>query len=101
MSNLKKLQDLAAKAKAAVQTENLSFPVTSLEAKATESAIPKVNFRATLTNGKVVTFWESNMAELVEPSADGNSFLLKAGVTILEDGALIPPGSKWAGVWTD
>ena len=94
---ISKLTQLAAKAVENANPDKLTFKLADLESVVTRNQ--KVSFRVTLSNGTTVTFWSTNMAELVTELPDGLTCQLLPGVEILENGNLIPGGSQWEGPW--
>lgn len=93
---MKALVNLAKVALATLGT--LTFNVKNVETKASKGG--NVGFKATTDQGKVITFWQSNM-DLVVQAVEGkdDQFEVIPGTQITEDGALIPKGSATTGFW--
>ena len=79
------------------ESEILTFNISSVETKVSKTG--KVGFRATTDQGTVVTFWSSNMDQLVEPTDDNGNFRVVPGTKVSQEGSLIPKDSAkrfWA-----
>lgn len=94
---MKALQALGKAALLALGT-TLTFQVKNVETKASKTG--NVGFKATTDQGKVITFWQSNMDLVVEPvEGKEDQFQVIAGTQITEDGSLIPKGAAVNGFW--
>lgn len=78
------------------ESEILTFNISSVETKVSKTG--KVGFRATTDQGQVVTFWSSNMDQLVEPTDDNGNFRVVPGTKVSQEGSLIPKDSA-KGFW--
>ena len=65
----------------------LTFNISSVETKVSKTG--KVGFRATTDQGTVVTFWSSNMDQVVEPTDDNGNFRVVPGTKVSQEGSLI------------
>ena len=65
----------------------LTFNISSVETKVSKTG--KVGFRATTDQGTVITFWSSNMDQVVEPTDDNGNFRVVPGTKVSQEGSLI------------
>lgn len=65
----------------------LTFNISSVETRVSKTG--KVGFRATTDQGTVVTFWSSNMDQVVEPTDDNGNFRVVPGTKVSPEGSLI------------
>jgi hypothetical protein len=65
----------------------LTFNISSVETRVSKTG--KVGFRATTDQGTVVTFWSSNMDQVVEPTDDNGNFRVVPGTKVSQEGSLI------------
>ena len=97
MNKLKALGKLALKSLG----EQLTFDINkegTVETKASKTG--NVGYRIKTDQGKVVTFWETTMDEVIEAvDEEKGLYQVKAGVTITEDGSLIAAGKSSNGFW--
>ena len=78
---------------------DLTFNIKNVEIKPSKTG--NVGYRATCDNGKVVTFWDTTMDEVVEEvNALKGEYAVKPLVTVTEDGSLIAPGKGSNGFWS-
>jgi hypothetical protein len=80
------------------QLDQLTFNISSVEAKASKSG--NVGFRVTTDQGRVVTFWSSNMDAVVEALDDDGNHQVIPGTRIADDGGLIPKDASQGGFWS-
>lgn len=78
-------------------TEGLSFNIADVESKISKSG--NVGYRVTLANGQVVTFWSSNVDQVIEAIDDKGNHQVIAGTRITDDGSLIPKDAEKGGFW--
>jgi len=76
----------------------LTFNISDVEAKASKSG--NVGFRVTTDQGRVVTFWSSNMDAVVEALDDDGNHQVIPGTRIADDGGLIPKDASQGGFWS-
>lgn len=69
-----------------------TFAAVNVEVKATKNG--NLGYRVMTSKGRQVTFWDSNMQDIVE-FLDADTMQLKAGVRVLDDGSCIPAGSSF------
>jgi hypothetical protein len=89
------LADLASQASSAVDT--LTFNISNVEVKM--SSTGNCGFRATCDDGTVVTFWSSNMDQVVEMIDDNGNYRVLPGTRVAEDGGLIDKDARQGGFW--
>jgi len=80
------------------QLDQLTFNISDVEAKASISG--NVGFRVTTDQGRVVTFWSSNMDAVVEALDDDGNHQVIPGTRIADDGGLIPKDASQGGFWS-
>lgn len=80
------------------QLDTLTFNISSVEAKASKTG--NVGFRVTTDQGRVVTFWSSNMDQVVEAVDESGNFQIIPGTRLADDGGLIPKDSSQGGFWS-
>lgn len=80
------------------QLDQLTFNISSVEAKASKSG--NVGFRVTTDQGRVITFWSSNMDAVVEALDDDGNHQVIPGTRIADDGGLIPKDASQGGFWS-
>lgn len=68
-------------------TSTLTFNIASVETKVSKTG--KVGFRATTDQGTVITFWSSNMDQVVEPTDEEGNFRVVPGTSVSQEGSLI------------
>ena len=91
------LQDAFKEAR--VKSQDLTFFVKDCEFKTSEKS-NNTGARVTTGGGKVITFWSSNMEDVVELiDAKTGQYCVAAGVRIAEDGGLIPANAEKGGFW--
>lgn len=92
------LLDLVNKAKeSAVQ---LTFNIADLETKVSSNG--NVGMRVKLSSGQTVTFWASNMDDVVKAVDAANGIYgVVPGTRIATDGGLIPANASQGGFWKD
>ncbi len=97
VTKLPTLAELASQASASVDT--LTFNISNVEVKM--SSTGNCGFRATCDDGTVVTFWSSNMDEVVEQLDDNGNYRVLPGTKISDrDGGLISDEkSRQGGFW--
>ena len=95
VTKLPTLADLASQASASVDT--LSFNISNVEVKMSKTG--NTGFRATCDNGEVVTFWSSNMDQVVEMLDDNGNYRVLPGTRVSDDGGLIPKDARQGGFW--
>ena len=91
-----KLQLLAKQALG--QLEQPTFNIAKVEAKASRTG--NVGFRVTTDQGRVITFWSTNMDAVVEALDDNGNFRVVPGTRIADDGGLIPKDASQGGFWS-
>lgn len=89
------LADLAAQASASVATS--TFNIENVEVKM--STTGNTGFRATCDNGTVITFWSSNMDQVVELLDNNGNYRVLPGTRVADDGGLIPKDARQGGFW--
>lgn len=89
------LADLAAQASASVETS--TFNIENVEVKTSKTG--NTGFRATCDNGQVITFWSSNMDQVVELLDNNGNYRVLPGTRISDDGGLIPKDARQGGFW--
>jgi hypothetical protein len=89
------LSDLAAQASASVETSQ--FNIENVEVKTSKTG--NTGFRATCDNGTVITFWSSNMDQVVELLDNNGNYRVLPGTRISDDGGLIPKDARQGGFW--
>lgn len=93
-----KLRELGVQALKAI-TEELTFNLKDVEVRASKTG--NVGYRVKTDQGKVITFWDSTMDEvIVETNATRGDYAVAPGVTVTEDGGLIPKGTQANGFWS-
>lgn len=92
------LLDLVTKAKeSAVQ---LTFNIADLETKVSSNG--NVGMRVKLSSGQTVTFWASNMDDVVKAVDEAKGIYgVIPGTRIATDGGLIPANAATGGFWKD
>lgn len=80
------------------QLEQLTFNIADVEAKASRTG--NVGFRVTTDQGRVVTFWSSNMDQVVEAMDDNGGYRVIPGTRIADDGGLIQKDASQGGFWS-
>ena len=80
------------------QLDQLTFNISDVEAKASKSG--NVGFRVTTDQGRVVTFWSSNMDAVVEALDDDGNHQVIPGTRIADDGGLIPKDASQGSFWS-
>jgi hypothetical protein len=80
-------------------TEGLSFNIENVETKVSKSG--NVGVRAECTNGTIITFWSTNMDQVVEAIDDNGTYQVIAGTKVLDDGSLIPSEKASTGKFWD
>lgn len=70
----------------------LTFDVSTVKTKASNNG--NVGFIAITNTGQRVTFWKSNADQVVAQIGDTDEFEILAGVTIAQNGGLIPAGAQ-------
>ncbi len=76
----------------------LTFNIKDVESKISPKT-RNVGYRVTLDNGQVVTFWSSNLDQVIEAIDDKGNHRVIAGTRITDDGSLIPKDAKSGGFW--
>lgn len=77
----------------------LTFTIDNVKTKPSKTG--NVGYQATCDNGKVVTFWDTNMDSVVEElDADKGLYGVKHGVQITTEGGLIAADAKSNGFWS-
>jgi len=97
------LQQLAQQALS--KLNQLTFNISSVASVPTSTG--NVSFKVETAEGKVITFWSSNMDEVVEPTDDKGNYRVVPGTRLaeetLKDGTqafgLIPKGAAKGGIW--
>jgi hypothetical protein len=97
------LQQLAQQALS--KLNQLTFNISKVASVPTSTG--NVSFKVETTEGKVITFWSSNMDEVVEPTDNEGNYRVIPGTRLaeetLKDGTpalgLIPKGSAKGGIW--
>ncbi len=90
---------LALADKALEQLGSLTFSEKAVETKPSKNG--NVGFKVTTDQGKVVTFWKSNMDTVIEVVDEAKGlYKVIPGTQITEDGALISADSKSNGFWS-
>jgi len=89
------LADLAAQASASVDT--LTFNIENVEVKMSKTG--NTGFRATCDDKTVITFWSSNMDQVVEQLDNNGNYRVLPGTRVAEDGGLIPKDASQGGFW--
>lgn len=95
VAKLPTLAELAAQASNAVDT--LTFNIENVEVKMSKTG--NTGFRATCDNGTVVTFWSSNMDQVVELLDDKGNYRVLPGTRVADDGGLIDKDARQGGFW--
>ena len=95
VAKLPTLAELAAQASASVDT--LTFNIENVDVKL--SSTGNTGFRATCDNGTVITFWSSNMDQVVEQLDDNGNFRVLPGTRVADDGGLIRKDAPKGGFW--
>lgn len=90
---------LALQTAALATLDQLTFNIANVETKPSKTG--NVGFKATTDQGKVITFWSSNMDSVVEP-VDGkeDEFRVIPGTQVTEEGSLIPKDRTANGFWS-
>jgi hypothetical protein len=95
VTKLPTLAELASQVSAA--TETLTFNIENVEVKASKTG--NTGFRATCDNGTVITFWSSNMDQVVELLDNNGNYRVLPGTRTSDDGGLIPKDARQGGFW--
>lgn len=95
VAKLPTLADLAAQASAS--TDTLTFNISDVEVKMSKTG--NTGFRATCSDNTVITFWSSNMDQVVELLDDNGNYRLVPGTRVSDDGGLIPKDARQGGFW--
>ena len=91
------LKDLGKKALS--NLKSLTFKIENVESKASPIT-GNVGFRVETDEGKTITFWLSNMDEVVElTDAATGLYTVIPGTRVAADGGLIPASAKAGGFW--
>ena len=91
------LKDLGKKALSSLS--QLTFNINNVESKASP-VTGNVGFRVKTEEGKVITFWLSNMDEVVELTDEKAGLYTVIPCTrVAEDGGLIPKTANAGGFW--
>ena len=96
VAKLPTLAELAAQASAKVDT--LTFNISDVEVKMSKTG--NTGFRATCSNGQTVTFWSSNMDQVVEQIDDNGNYRVIPGTRLSDDNGLIPKDASQGGFWS-
>jgi hypothetical protein len=97
VTSLQLLAEQAKKAQLSSGHEDMTFNISSLETKVSKTQ--NVGFRVTTDQGQQITFWSSNMDQVVEALDDAGNYQVIPGTRVADDGGLIPAGSKPGGFW--
>ena len=97
VTSLQLLAEQAKLAELAAGHEDMTFNISSLETKVSKTQ--NVGFRVTTDQGQQITFWSSNMDQVVEALDDAGNYQVIPGTRVADDGGLIPFGSKPGGFW--
>jgi hypothetical protein len=89
------LADLATQASASVET--LQFNIENVEVRVSKTG--NTGFRATCDNDTVITFWSSNMDQVVEQLDNEGNYRVLPGTRVSDDGGLIPKDARQGGFW--
>ena len=95
VAKLPTLADLASQASAS--TDTLTFNISDVEVKMSKTG--NTGFRATCSDNTVITFWSSNMDQVVELLDDNGNYRILPGTRVSDDGGLIPKDARQGGFW--
>ena len=74
-----------------------TFNIKNVEVKPTKTG--NVGYRVTTDQGKVISFWQSNMDRVIE-AIDEDNFRVIPGTSFAEDGGCIPRDAVSGGFWS-
>jgi hypothetical protein len=80
-------------------TSDLTFNIDDVETKISKSG--NVGVRVKCSNGTIITFWSTNMDQVVEAIDDDGTYQVIAGTKVLDDGSLIPADAASTGKFWD